>query len=163
MWYVPRTLTESSCFINGGLQFHIPPGLGLSERCEDTGKSNSGSLYYTEIVKCLCNEKSNKLKLSFNMKSISSDLHGYLLSSLLSDIRVPVRPRWIIVLSGPTLQMRREFQGCQRHSKKHNSFLDLVSLFHLNQEFSEKIPHHSRQEWKEPKDHKTEAAGNVRS
>lgn len=59
--------------------------------------------------------------------------------------------------------MRRELEGDQRHTKKHNNFLNLVSLFHLNQEFSDKLPHHHRQEWKEPKDCKTAAAGKIQS
>lgn len=43
------------------------------------------------------------------------------------------------------------------------NFLTLMSLFHLNQEFSKKMPHCCREEWKEPKDHKIEAERNVQS
>lgn len=116
--------------------------VGFQKACEVTGWSNSRSLYYGKSVECLCSGNINKLKLSSDIKDNPSDLHGYLLPSLLSNSKASCRVQArITVLSGPILQMRREPQDDRRHTKKYKNFLNFTPIFYLNQEFSKNLPH----------------------
>lgn len=138
----------TSCWMNWALSprvFYISRShldVGFQKAREVTGWSNSRSLYYGKSVECLCSGNINKLKLSSDIKENPSDLHGYLLPSLLSNSKVScwVQGR-ITVLSGPILQMRREPQDDRRHTKKYKNFLNFTPIFYLNQEFSKKLPH----------------------
>lgn len=74
--------------------------------------------FSSKSAKCLCSGKSNQVKLSSGMEENPSDLHGYLLASLLLNSKVSC---WgqaqITALSGLILQMRREPQDEQKRIK----------------------------------------------